>query len=280
MIKVVPEVDNLKYKDVIRRRKSRPTNYAEHLIDRMKSFGKFVVFPGVACALSLMLRFAFFRVPYVSAMNSCSFPEKVRDVMGLGLRRAVTIQPMLNKAFRTGKALIVYYSITGNTWKVAMAIEQGLRKAGLEPVVKKIWEAKREELYDYDAVFLGTPVIHGLPPHPVMKFILEKGYDYRSRGFVGLNTPAIPGKKAVVFVTYSGPHIGVKEALPAGVYLSQSLEHLGLRTEEWYVVSEFHGWNDGSTRGRLGDIRGRPNAKDLARIEEKTIKLVKSLAEA
>lgn len=153
-----------------------------------------------------------------------------------------------------------------------------MRQGGLEPIRKKVSEAFEEELYDYDLVCFGTPVIHSLPPPPVMKFILEKGNEYRIREEVRLPAHRIPGKNALVFVTFSGPHIGVDEALPAGKYLCQFLEHLGFEVRgEWYVVGEFHGWKELSTRGRLGDIRGRPNAEDLARIEEKTVKLVKSL---
>jgi hypothetical protein len=47
--------------------------------------------------------------------------------------------------------------------------------------------------------------------------------------------------------------------------------------DDWYVVGEFHGWKAGNTRGKLGDIRGRPNAQDLAEIEERTTKLIRSL---
>ena len=228
--------------------------------------------------ISLMLRFPIFRVPYVSAMNSHSSPEKLKNLLGWGVRRATTNHPPLSKAFRTGKALIVYYSTTGNTEKVALAIKEGVIKAGLEPVIKKISEAFEEELYDYDLVCIGTPVIHGLPPSPVMKFMLEKGTEYRKRSEVRINARRIPGKDALVFVTFSGPHIGVVEAIPTGKYIQQSLAHMGFDVKgEWYVVGEFHGWKEGSTRGRLGDIRGRPNAQDLVRIEKKTIKLVKSL---
>jgi flavodoxin len=266
--------ESMKYENVIRKRESRSTGEVGYLTEYLKNF---IVIPRIGQALSLMLRFPFVRIAYVCVMNSPLSPKKLGDRLESGVRRAVTFHPPLSKAFRTGKALIIYYSMTGNTAKVALAIEESLRKAGLEPIVKKVSEAYEEELYDYDLVFLGTPVIHGLPPHPVMRFILEKGYEYRSRGFVGINTQYIPGKKAVVFVTYSGPHIGLKEAVPAGKYLGQSLEHLGFEVEEWYVVGEFHGWKEGSTMGRLGDIRGRPNAEDLARIEERTIRLVRSL---
>jgi hypothetical protein len=227
--------------------------------------------------LSVLLRFRVFRRLCASATHLGFWPSDVTDRLESGVARAVRYHPPLSRAFRTGRALIVYYSVTGNTEKVAMAIKKGVERGGLQPVVKEVSEASNEELYRYDLLCLGSPVIHALPPEPVMRFIIERGNEYRKRHFVRIDTQPIPGKKAVVFVTFSGPHIGVEEAVPAGKYLRQALMHLGFEVEEWYVVAEFHGWKLGSTRGRLGDIRGRPNAEDLANIEERTTKLVKSL---
>jgi hypothetical protein len=199
--------------------------------------------------------------------------------MKWGNRRATVIQPSLSKVFRTGKALIVYYSLTGNTKKVATAIEKGLRRAGLKTKVLMVSEAFKEDYYDYDLVCFGSPVIHALPPHPVMKLMKTKFTDYR--GFpsdVQLPSITIPGKYALIFTTFSGPHVGVDEALPAGKFVVQDFEHLGFKViGEWYLVGEFKGWKKGSTKGKLGDIRGRPNTRDLKEVEERAVRLVKSL---
>jgi hypothetical protein len=41
-------------------------------------------------------------------------------------------------------------------------------------------------------------------------------------------------------------------------------EHIGFGVPaEWYVVGEYHGNLELSTKGRLGDVRGRPNQQDL-----------------
>lgn len=199
--------------------------------------------------------------------------------MKWGNRRATIIQPSLSEVFRTGKALIVYYSITGNTKKVATAIERGLRKAGLKTKVLMVSEAFDEDYYDYDLVCFGSPVIHALPPHPVMKLMKKKFADYRDfPSDVQLPSIPIPGKYAVIFTTFSGPHVGVDEALPAGKFVVQDFEHLGFKViGEWYLVGEFKGWKEGSTIGKLGDIRGRPNTSDLEEVEERTVKLIKSL---
>jgi len=175
-------------------------------------------------------------------------------------------------------ALIIYFSNTGNTEKVALAIKRGLEKKGLEVTVRKVNEATEEELYDYDLVCFGSPVLHSLPPPPVFKFIETNDKKYRNAGEVKLCSPKVINKNALVFCTYSGPHCGINEALTVGKYIRQFFEHLGFDIKgEWYEVGEFHGYETGSTKGRLGDIRGRPNAEDLALVELKTTQLVRSL---
>ena len=46
---------------------------------------------------------------------------------------------------------------------------------------------------------------------------------------------------------------------------------------EWYVVGEFHGKQQSSTRGRLGDIRGRPSDEDLRKVKQDTIQLIEAI---
>ena len=69
---------------------------------------------------------------------------------------------------------------------------------------------------------------------------------------------------------------GIREAIPAGLLAGQFFEHLGFTvTATWYIVGEYHGWEEGSTRGRLGDIRGRPNEDDLHKVKEDAIRLAR-----
>jgi flavodoxin len=176
------------------------------------------------------------------------------------------------------KALIVYWTATKNTEKVAFAIRQALNDAGINPVIKKVGEAAAEELYDYNLVFLGTPSYSFLPPEPVMKFVQDKMNLHRERGDIKLGAPKLPGKRAVIFCTFSGPHTGVREATPVGEYLGQFFEHIGFEVAaKWYTVGEFHGRDEFSTRGKLGDIRGRPNQQDLAEVKKNVAVLIKSI---
>ncbi len=176
------------------------------------------------------------------------------------------------------KALIIYWSGTGNTKKVAEAIDNTLKTSGASSVLKPVKEAQDEDLFDYDLVFIGSPSFMWQPPEPVMQYIKDKMDYYRERGAVKLSSPKVPGKYAVVFATYSGPHTGINEAIPVGKYMGQFLEHLGFDiVDEWYYVGEFHGSEDNSTKGRLGDIRGRPNQQDLDKLAEDVKKLLNSV---
>ncbi len=165
------------------------------------------------------------------------------------------------------KALIIYWSGTGNTQKVAETIHAALQQAGVDSHLKKVNEAADDDLYDYDLVFIGSPSHLWQPPEPMLKFIKARMADYRERDVIKMNAPKVPGKRAVAFVTYSGPHTGLDEAVPVGKFLGQFFAHLGFEVcGEWYTVGEFHNNAPASTQGRLGDIRGRPNEQDLETI--------------
>jgi hypothetical protein len=172
-------------------------------------------------------------------------------------------------------AIIIYWSGTGNTKKVAETIHETLRNHSVNSLLKRVEEAKDEDLYNYDLIFLGSPSHTWIPPAPVQKYITEKLEYYRKRGDVKLCAPKIPGKKGISFVTYSGPHTGISEAIPAGKYLGQFLEHLGFDiVAEWYIVGELYGSEENSTKGKMGDTRGRPNQEDLENVRRDVIKLL------
>ena len=176
------------------------------------------------------------------------------------------------------KTLVIYWSATGNTEKVANTIEKALIDKGIKPVMKKVADADEEDFYQYDLAFLGMPSYQFLPPEPMQRFLNEKMKVHRERGDIKLHAPKIPGKYAVIFCTYSGPHTGIREATPVGEYVGQFFEHIGFEVAaKWYTVGEFHNREDASTKGLLGDIRGRPNEQDLAEVTGNVANLINSL---
>ena len=109
-------------------------------------------------------------------------------------------------------------------------------------------------------------------------FLMKKFNQYRGEGRIQPNAPKVPGRSALIVCTYSGPHTGINEAIPVGKYLGQFFEHIGFTVvDEWYVIGEFHGSEVNSTKGRMGDIRGRPSGQDLEKIRSDAAKLAQRL---
>jgi flavorubredoxin len=175
-------------------------------------------------------------------------------------------------------ALIIYWSKTGNTQKVANTIKIGLEEAGLKVTSKNPEEAENLDYFDFDLVCVGCPSYSWHPPEPLTIFLKKKFAEYRQNGKIKPSAPQVPGKNALVFVTYSGPHTGIDEATPVGKDIRQYFEHIGFNIiDEWYILSEFKGSLENSTQGRLGDIRGKPTAEQLQVIKEDSKRIAKLL---
>ena len=167
------------------------------------------------------------------------------------------------------KALVIYQSITGNTEKVAKCIHSGLTEGGFESIIKTVEEATDEDFYFYDLVCFGAPSYNWHVPKLSDDFLKAKFNQYKKDGKIIINAPALYGKSSLVFCTYSGPHTGIREAIPAGKYIGQFFEHFGFNVvDEWYILSEFVGYEELRTKGRMGDIRGLPTKQELSKIKE------------
>ncbi|KPK96483.1 MAG: flavodoxin [Omnitrophica WOR_2 bacterium SM23_72] len=59
------------------------------------------------------------------------------------------------------KAMVVYYSQSGNTKKMAKLVAEGIKKEGVEVTLKEVKDAKADELLKYDCVVLGSPTYYG-----------------------------------------------------------------------------------------------------------------------
>lgn len=70
------------------------------------------------------------------------------------------------------KALVVYFSQTGNTEQVARAIGRGLEAAGCDPVdVRRLRDTAPGDWLSYDLVGLGTPVFYYKEPANVREWV-------------------------------------------------------------------------------------------------------------
>ena len=87
-----------------------------------------------------------------------------------------------------------------------------------------------------------------------------------------------PGSNRLIFTGFSPCWGGFYISSMGGAGLV--FEHLGITVlDEWYVIGEFHGSEEHSTLGRLGDIRGRPDEQDLARVRRDAVRLAQALGE-
>ncbi|MGB9700257.1 MAG: flavodoxin family protein [Thermodesulfobacteriota bacterium] len=176
------------------------------------------------------------------------------------------------------KAAIIYWSKTGNTEKVAHTIKEAFNEAEVDAIIKRVEEAGDFDFFAFDLICLGFPSYQWHPPEPMDMFLKSKFSAYRQQGRVKVNAPRIPGKYVLIFCTFSGPHTGINEAIPAGKYAGQFFDHLGFQVvDEWYILSEFHGSEINSTQGRMGDIRGKPTAAELQQIKQNALKLIQGL---
>lgn len=70
--------------------------------------------------------------------------------------------------------LIVYDSRTGNTEKMALAVAEGVRSVkGVSAVVKKVDDAKIQDMMEAHAIILGSPTYYGTMTYKIKKFLDE-----------------------------------------------------------------------------------------------------------
>jgi NAD(P)H dehydrogenase (quinone) len=84
------------------------------------------------------------------------------------------------------KVLIVYYSRSGNTKKMAEEVAAGAKEAGAEVTLKSVEEASVDDLPPADAVVLGSPTYYGHSSGPMRAFLDESiKYHTKLAGKVG-----------------------------------------------------------------------------------------------
>jgi hypothetical protein len=171
------------------------------------------------------------------------------------------------------KVLNLYFSSTGNTEKVAFTILDTVEQLGHEVATVKVTAGEVDvDVLAFDFVFVGSGVYGQLPGKPMVDLHRKLLQKYVQAGEVKPSSPRRPLATAVVYCTYGGVHTGINEAIPAVKFMGQLYDHLGYTiAAEWYIVGEYRteAFRDRSVGGRLGDIRGRPNADDLKQVAER-----------
>lgn len=177
------------------------------------------------------------------------------------------------------KSLILYDSLGKNTEKIAQQINDTLEDLNNNVDCIKVSPEMDIDFFEYDHVFLGSPVIDWLPTKQMMDYLKKKLQYYSEQGEIKPSSPLRENKYGICFCTYAGPHIGKNEALPMTMWLRSFLEHLGYSVlDQWHIVGQFHKTTDMNTQGRLGNLLGRPNEADLLSVENRTKGVIGALA--
>ena len=69
------------------------------------------------------------------------------------------------------KILIVYYSRTGNTEKMAEEIVKGAKKEKIAVTLKRVEEVKVDDLLNYDGIIIGSPTYYGTMAAQIKKLL-------------------------------------------------------------------------------------------------------------
>ncbi len=69
------------------------------------------------------------------------------------------------------KALVIYYSRTGNTKKMAQLIAEGLKKEGLDTELKDVKDVSVDELLKFEAIVIGSPTYYGSMASEIKKLL-------------------------------------------------------------------------------------------------------------
>jgi flavodoxin len=158
------------------------------------------------------------------------------------------------------KVLIIYFSQTGNTGKVAQAIYE---EASLvhEVESKKLEEVSAEHLSGYDLLFIGSPIHAGNLSEAVKDFLGR------------LQT--LPGRKMAGFLTHAGSaypeQIMSKFTEPFKAACEKNtLEYLGCFSCQGFLNPAIHemvkksqNLTDEQWAERVKEMTGHPNAEDL-----------------
>lgn len=198
------------------------------------------------------------------------------------------------------KCLITYSSYTGHTEKVALRLQSTFEENGWHCDMFKVRKSADDILrppYDirqYDFVCAGSGLRAHLPYNEIMNMLrgFRTGADprivlsKRDETIPYITEPipeqsALNGKKgfrhgkivlgpdspkAIVFITYAGYEFGPREAEPAASLMSLELEHIGFQYLGMFCCPGK--FIDSPTEGTFhGDIRDRPNEKDLLKAQ-------------
>jgi NAD(P)H dehydrogenase (quinone) len=102
------------------------------------------------------------------------------------------------------KILIIYYSRTGNTEKMASAVAKGAKQiSGVEVTMKKVEQTTLEDLLNADGIVIGSPAYYGLMAAKI-KALIDKSVKIHGK---------LEGKVGAAFTSAGGTATGAETTL-------------------------------------------------------------------
>ena len=71
------------------------------------------------------------------------------------------------------KAIVIYYSQSGNTRKMAQAVAEAVKKEGVEADLKDVEKVAASDLLKYEAIAIGSPTYYGTMAFQIKKLLDE-----------------------------------------------------------------------------------------------------------
>jgi flavodoxin/ferredoxin len=149
------------------------------------------------------------------------------------------------KQYKDMKSIVIYYSQTGNTKKIAQALQKGITQQTGQCDIARVKEIKPEELAKYDLIGIGAPTWSSCPSPIVLYYIKSLPPTFKGKHFFWYSTHGIYPGRCVMR--------GVQ------VLLDQGMTVLGWK--DWYGQASLPG------HGKPWFTDGHPDEIDLAEAE-------------
>jgi flavodoxin/ferredoxin len=150
-----------------------------------------------------------------------------------------------DKKYKDMKCLVIYYSQTGNTKKIAQALQKGIIKQTGQCDIARVKEIKPEELAKYDLIGIGSPTWSSCPSPIVIYYIKSLPPTLKGKHFFWYETHGIYPGRCVMR--------GVQPLLDQGMVV--------LGWKDWYGQASLPG------HGKPWYTDGHPDEIDLAEAE-------------
>ena len=158
------------------------------------------------------------------------------------------------------KVLIIYFSQTGNTKKIATAIQE---EASINNAVqlKQLENISAADLAEFDFIFIGSPLHGGNLAAPVKEFLssITSGAGKKIAGFITHAADAYPDQDMAKF---SEP---IQDACKnSGMQYQGCFDCQGFLTEALHeMIKKSQKLTDAQWAERVAQMTGHPNAEDI-----------------